>query len=282
MILSKVFSFAQRGNRLRFVLITSAFLYIGFLILAPLSALVRAVFLSGIGSLGKILLHPDVIHAFCLTLLLALGAVVINTFFGLIVAWVMVRHHFPGKKFLNGLIDLPFAVSPVVVGYVLFLLFGRDGWFGQLDEWMGIPILFSWPSMLAATVFVSLPFVVREVMPVLQEIGTDQDQASYTLGANQWQTFFRVLLPSIRWGLLYGMTLTFARSLGEFGAVFVVSGAITQQTETATLFIYRSVEEREYLAGYGVALILAVLSFCILFLIEYLKKKEEKRLSHGH
>ncbi len=278
----KLFSFSEKGAKLRVVLISVVVLYIGVLVVAPLSALVRAVLLSDVGSLGKVLLQPDVFYAFGLTLALALAAVVLNTFFGLIVAWVMVRHHFPGKKFLNGLIDLPFAVSPVVVGYVLFLLFGRDGWFGSLDNWIGIPILFSWPSMLAATVFVSLPFVIREVMPVLQEIGTDQDQASYTLGANQWQTFWRVLLPSIRWGLLYGMTLTFARSLGEFGAVFVVSGAITQQTETATLFIYRSVEEREYLAGYSVALILAGLSFCILFLIEYLKKKEEKRLTHGH
>lgn len=263
----KLFSFDQKGSWGRLGLGLLVFLYVGILILAPLGALVKATFSQGIVPFLTTFTHADVIHAFALTLALAFGAVLVNTFFGLLVAWVLVRHEFWGKRFFNALIDLPFAVSAVVVGYIMFLLFGREGW-------LTLPILFSWPSMFLVTVFVSLPFVVREVMPVLHEIGTDQDQAAFTLGASRWQTFWKVLLPSLRWGLVYGMTLTFARALGEFGAVFVVSGAISQQTETATLFIYRSIEEREYLAGYSVALVLAGLSFTILFLIEYAKKRE--------
>jgi len=255
-------------------LFSIVFIYVGALIVAPLSALVVAVFSNGVGPFFRTLTQPDVVHAFALTLGIAFATVLVNSLFGMIVAWVLVRHEFPGKRLLNGLIDLPFAVSPVVVGLVLFLLFGKGGWFGGLENWTGFQILFSWPGMFLVTVFVSFPFVVREVMPVLREMGTDQDQAAFTLGANRWQTFWNVLLPGLRWGLVYGMTLTFARSLGEFGAVFVVSGAITQQTETATLFIYRAIEERDYMAGYSIALVLAAISFTVLFLIEYAKKKE--------
>lgn len=270
----KLFALNQKGAWRRIAFVAAVLIYVGLLVLAPLGGLVYSVFAGGIASIVKVLVQPDVVHAFALTLGIAFAAVLTNAFFGLLTAWVMVRHEFWGKRFLNGLIDLPFAVSPVVVGYMLFLLFGREGWFSGLQASTGLQILFSWPAMYLATVFVSFPFVVREVMPVLHEIGTDQDQAAFTLGAGRWQTFWYVLLPGIRWGLVYGMTLTFARALGEFGAVFVVSGAITQQTETATLFIYRAIEERDYLASYSVALMLAALSFIVLFLIEYAKKKE--------
>ncbi len=271
----KLFSFEQKGAWVRHLLLAVVLVYVGLLLLAPLGTLFFETFAQGVGVIWRALTQPDVLHSLWLTLWLAAAAVVVNTFFGLIVAWVLVRHRFWGRGFLNGIIDLPFAVSPVVAGYMFILLFGKSGWFAGIASWF--PILFSWPSMLLATIFVSLPFVIREVMPVLEEAGVDQDQAAFTLGASSWQTFWRVTLPSIRWGLIYGITLTLARSLGEFGAVLVVSGAVSGKTETATLFIYRALEERQKIAAYSVALTLAAISFFILFLLEIVKKKRQNR-----
>lgn len=271
----KLFSFEQKGAWARHLLLVVVLIYVGLLLLAPLTTLLFQTFSQGAGAVWRALIHPDVLHSLWFTLWLALGAVVVNTFFGVMVAWVLVRHRFWGRRFFNGIVDLPFAVSPVVAGYMFILLFGKSGWFAGMASWFPFPILFSWPSMLLATIFVSLPFVIREVMPVLEEAGVDQDQAAFTLGASSWQTFWRVTLPSIRWGLIYGITLTLARSLGEFGAVLVVSGAVSGKTETATLFIYRALEERQKIAAYSVALALAAISFLILFMLEYVKKRRQ-------
>src|SRR6185369_4182594 len=173
---------------------------------------------------------PAAINALKLTMLLSVGATVLNTVFGTCVAWVMVRDDFPGKRIVNGLIDLPFAVSPVIAGFMLILLFGRGGWFTPVADALDWKVVFALPGMLIATTFVSIPFVVREVMPVLEQIGVEPELAAYTMGASSWQTFRLVTLPAIRWGVLYGVSLTFARALGEFGAVLVVGGGVARLT----------------------------------------------------
>jgi len=174
-------------------------------------------------------------------------------------------------------VDLPFAISPVIAGLMLILLFGRGGWLQALPDTLGIPIVFALPGMFLATAFVSLPFVVREVMPVLRHLGTEGEEAAYTLGASPWKAFWLVTLPAIKWGMLYGISLTFARALGEFGAVLVVSGGVSGMTETATLFIFRSMDDRNYAAAYAMALVLALISFALLMLIELSKSKIRER-----
>ncbi|HVF28380.1 MAG TPA: sulfate ABC transporter permease subunit, partial [Pyrinomonadaceae bacterium] len=216
---------------------------------------------------------PDALSALKLTLLLSVGATVINIICGIVVAWVLVRDDFAGKRFVNGLVDLPFAVSPVIAGLMIILLFGRNGWLSQLTDALGVKIVFAWPGMLLATMFVSLPFVVREVMPVLEQTGTEQEHAAYTMGATGWQAFWHITLPSIRWGLLYGISLTFARCIGEFGAVLVGSGGVSGLTETSTLFIFRSLDDRNYVAAYTTAGLLAAISFFILIGMEILRKR---------
>lgn len=257
------------------ILITAALAYLALLVLVPIAAIFQGAFMSGLAPFVEALNQPDVLQAFWLTLLLAAGAVLINAIFGTVVAWVLVRAKFVGFSFLNGIIDLPFVVSPVIAGYMIILLFGRQGWFAPFVQATGFPIAFAWPGMLLVTIFVSLPFIPREVMPVLRQIGTEPEEAAFTLGASNWQTFWRVILPSIRWGILYGITLTLARALGEFGAVLVVGGAIIRKTETATLYIYRALDERQYIGAYSAAVMLAVISFIVLLGMELLKKRTE-------
>jgi sulfate transport system permease protein len=216
-----------------------------------------------------------VIHAFWLSVMLALGAVVVNAIFGTLVAWVLVRQDFWGKGFFNALIDLPFVVSPVITGYMILLLFGRGSWLGPLLEATGLKVAFDVPGMLLVTVFVALPFTIREVMPVLREVGIEPEQAAHTLGASGLRTFLRVTMPAIRWGLLYGVTLTLARALGEFGGVLVAGGAVTGKTETATLFIYRALDERQEISAYAVAVVLAVVSFTVLIGMEMVRHRTE-------
>lgn len=259
----------------RYLLIALVLTYVGILLLLPLLAIVQGAFAQGVGAFFASLNHPEVWRAFWLSLLLALGAVLLNGFFGLVIAWVLVRQRFRGRAIMNGLIDLPFAVSPVIAGYMVILLFGRSGWFAEWVATTGIRIVFSLPGMFLVTVFVSLPFVIREVMPVLEEIGTDSEQAAFTLGASGWTTFRRVTLPAIQWGILYGLTLTLARALGEFGAVLVVGGSVQGVTETATLFIFRSMEERQYIGAYAASLVLGVVSFIVLIGMETLRRKNE-------
>jgi sulfate/thiosulfate transport system permease protein len=217
------------------------------------------------------------VHAFKLTLIITVIAVPLNTIFGIVCALAIVRRRFPGAGIVNAIVDLPLAVSPVVVGLSLFLLYGRTGWFGAWFARHGTQILFALPSMVIATIFVSLPFVAREVVPTLREIGDEQEQAARTLGASGWQTFWRITLPSIRWAVIYGVVLTTARCLGEYGAVAVVSGHIEGQTETATLRVQDAYDNYNQSGAYGIALVLAALSVVVLLTMTLLKPKEEAR-----
>lgn len=226
-----------------------------------------------IGHIAAALTTREALTAFGLTLTLAAAATVINVVFGTVIAWILVRQRFRLRGLVNGLIDLPFAVSPVVAGYMLLLLYGRGGWFGGLTQAVGTPVAFAFPGALLATVFVSLPFVVREVIPVLEEIGFEQDQAAATLGAGPWQTFRLVTLPGLKWALLYGAVLTAARALGEYGAVAVVGGAVAGKTETATLFVDRMLLERREPTAYAASLGLVLLSLAFLVILELLKRR---------
>ena len=214
-------------------------------------------------------------HAFYLTLVMVAVAVPLNTIFGVLAALAIVRQRFRGRALFNAAIDLPFAVSPVVVGLALLLVYGsRDGWIGDWLAEQGIRVIFSTPGMILATMFVSLPFVAREVIPVLREIGTEQEQAAATLGAGPMQTFFRVTLPAIRWGVAYGVVLTTARALGEFGAVSIVSGKLSGQTETATLFVENRFQRFDETGAYAASVVLALLALVTLLAMNLIKPKE--------
>jgi sulfate/thiosulfate transport system permease protein len=241
--------------------------YLGLLLLAPVGMIFYKTFEHGIAPPFEAVTSPDALHAIYLTLLMVAVAVPLNTVFGVGCALLLVRHRWWGNPIIDGIINLPFAISPVVIGLSLFLLYGDDGWFGPtLSEW-GFEVLFSVPGMILASIFVSLPFVVRETVPVLQEIGTEQEQAASTLGANAWQTFWRVTLPAIRWGVAYGVVLTTARVLGEFGAVTIVSGSISGETETLPLFVAKSFEQFDEQGAYAGAIVLALLAFTTLLLM---------------
>jgi sulfate transport system permease protein len=200
----------------------------------------------------------------------------VTTVFGVVVALVIARDKFIGRSLLNALVDLPFAVSPVIVGLMVVLLFGRGGWFEPFFTSRGIQVIFALPSMVIVTIFIAIPFVIREVVPVLRETGVDEDEAARTLGASPLQTFFRITLPNIRWGLAYGIALSAARALGEVGAVLIVSGAIQGQTETATLYVMRALENRQTVEAYLVALSLAAVSVVILTVIEFMRRKQRQ------
>jgi len=247
--------------------------WFAILILVPALALVRVALAGGVGSFVEALAAPDARRAFGLTMAITLLATLVNTVFGLAFAMVLVRHKFWGKTLVDGLVDLPFAVSPIIAGLMLVILFGPQGWLGRpLDSW-GIRVIYSWPGMLLATLFVTLPFVVREVVPVLGEFGVEQEEVAYTLGAGRWRTFRQVTLPSIRWGLAYGVTLTVARSLGEFGALLVVSGNILGRTQTATLYVHDGIESFNAEGAYAATLLLAGVSFVMLIGMEALRKR---------
>jgi sulfate transport system permease protein len=246
---------------------TLAFGYLGALLLAPVGLIFWKTFEHGLGPPIDAMTSPDALHAIWLTLLMVAVAVPLNTVFGVGCALLLVRHRWRGNAAIDGIINLPFAISPIVIGLSLYLLYGNTGWFGPtLSEW-GFKVLFSIPGMILASVFVSLPFVVRETVPVLQEIGTEQEQAASTLGANAWQTFWRVTLPTIRWGVAYGVVLTTARVLGEFGAVTIVSGSISGQTETLPLFVAKSFDNFNEQAAYAGAIVLALLALTTLLLM---------------
>jgi sulfate transport system permease protein len=249
--------------------------YLFALLLIPVILIFFKAFDDGIAHAWESVTTPDAIHAFYLTVLIAGIAVPLNTIFGIACALVLVRHNFRGKAILNGLIDLPFAVSPVVIGLSLVLVYGSvDGWFGPWLAEQGIRVIFSVPGMVLATIFVSLPFVVREVAPVLQEIGDDQEQAAATLGASGWQTFWRITLPSIRWGVTYGVVLATARAIGEFGAVAVVSGKIEGKTETATLLVENQYEHFDVAGAYAAALVLAVMALMVLLAMNLIQRRD--------
>ena len=231
-------------------------------------------FENGLQPVLDALQDPMAQHALFLTVVIAAIAVPLNTVFGVFCALLLVRRSFPGKAFLNALIDVPFAVSPIVVGLALVLVYGRTGWFGGWLMDSGIRVIFAWPSMVLATIFVSLPFVVREVVPVLQEVGVEQDQAAHTLGATTWQTFWRITLPAIRAGVTYGVILTTARALGEFGAVSIVSGKIAGRTSTLTVHVEEQFQQFDLVGAYTSSLVLAVIALVIVLGMTLLKPKE--------
>jgi sulfate transport system permease protein len=232
-------------------------------------------FEHGIGAVWDSVTTPAAIHAFWLTIEVTAIAVPLNTAFGIVTALVLARGSFRGKWLLDALIDLPFAVSPVVIGLSLILVYGTTGWFGEDLASAGIQVIFSVPGIVLATLFVSLPFVVREVEPVLREVGDDQEQAAATLGASAWQTFWRITLPSIRWGVAYGVVLSVARCIGEFGAVSVVSGKISGQTETLTLLVEKRFGNFDVAGAYAASALLALIAFTTLLLMTVVKPRRE-------
>ena len=265
----------NRGKWVRRGLITIVIGYVGVVILAPLIALASGAFENGIGAILEAFDNSLVLTSFWNTLWISLIVVVVHAVFGTIVSWVFVRHRFPGRGLINGLVDVPFAVSPVVAGYMLLLLFGRNGLLAPLVEATGIRVAFAFPGMVLATLFVTMPFMIRELVPVLEAFDIRQEKAAATLGANSWQTFWRVTFPALRWGLIYGVTLTFARALGEFGAVLVIGGAAQGKLMTTTLFIYHALEERDYIAAYSAALALGLLSLALVLGSDWLRSRRK-------
>jgi sulfate/thiosulfate transport system permease protein len=264
----------MRRNKLTLRFIALGYLFL--LLAAPVGLVFFRTFEHGFGPAWDAVTTPEAQHAFWLTLVMVGVAVPINTVFGVITAIVLVRHRFPGKALMNAAIDLPFAVSPVVIGLALILVYGNTGWFGGWLTEQGIQVIFSYPGMILATIFVSLPFVVREVVPVLREIGIEQEQAASTLGSTWWQTFWRITLPSIRWGLTYGVVLATARALGEFGAVSVVSGKLSGETETATLFVEQRFHQFDLTGAYAASVVLALMAVAVLLSMNLLNTRRSQ------
>jgi sulfate/thiosulfate transport system permease protein len=255
------------------VLIGTALVYLLLILFLPTLNVVATAFKGGVGSFLQTLVAPDFIHAAQLTLVTALITIPLNVIFGLCAAWAIARNRFPGRTLLLSILDLPFSISPVVAGLMLILLYGNNGWFGSLLQALNIKVIFAFPGIVLATIFITLPFVAREVIPVLEETGTDQEEAAKTLGANDWQVFWRVTLPSIRWGLLYGVILTNARAMGEFGAVAVVSGNLVGRTQTLPLFVEDAYKQYQTQAAFAAAVVLTGLAVVTLVLKELLERK---------
>ncbi len=242
--------------------------YLAIILVAPVGLIFWRAFEHGLHPFWAAVSNPTAVHALKLTLEVTLIAVPLNTAFGILCALAIVRHRLPGMGLVNAFVDLPLALSPVVVGLALYLLYGRDGWFGGLP----FQVLFALPSMVLATIFVSLPFVVREVVPVLREIGTDQEEAAATLGSSALTTFRRITLPAIRWAVAYGVVLTAARSLGEFGAVSIVSGGIAGRTQTLTQYVQASYENFDQTGAYAASVLLAALAITTLLLMTVVRR----------
>jgi sulfate transport system permease protein len=252
--------------------------YLFLLVIWPIALVVRATFSGGVGPVLDALSQPDVLFAFQLTLAVAFWAVVINTAFGVGISLLLVRYTFPGRRALSALVDLPLSVSPVVVGLALLLVYGQTGWIGGALESVGLQVIYAPPGIILATAFVSLPLVIRELVPVLTEIGTDQEQAARSLGASPWQAFWRITLPAIKWALLYGVVLSLARSLGEFGAVKVVSGGVAFRTQTATLLVeerYQQFGAENTTVAYAAAFVLTLIAVIALLIVTSLRPQEE-------
>ena len=251
--------------------------YVFLLVAWPTALVFKNALADGLGAMLETFSDPEISHAISLTLTITVWAVLINLVFGLTISILLVRYDFPGKRVLSALIDVPLAISPVVVGLALVLVYnGRDGWFGPQLEEAGFQVIFSTPGMIMATVFVALPLVIREVVPVLEEIGDDQEQAARSLGANAVQVFRRITMPGIKWAVVYGVVLSFARSLGEFGAVKIVSGNITGQSQTATLSVEETYQNFQQQASYSIAALLAFAAMACLVIVAILRPKEPK------
>ncbi len=251
--------------------------YLFFLVAWPVYLVGKNTFADGMDNLTGILEDPDIIHALSLTVRVALIAVAINTVFGVGISILLVRYDLPGKRWLSALLDLPLSVSPIVVGLSLVLVYGgRTGWFGPTLQSAGFDIIFATPGIVLATEFVALPLVIREVVPVLEEVGEEQEQAARSLGANALQTFLRITLPSIKWGVIYGVVLSLARSLGEFGAVKVVSGNVLGDTRTATLVVEEKYLNFDKGGAYATAFLLALVAVACIIVVSALRPKEDR------
>jgi sulfate/thiosulfate transport system permease protein len=272
-------SIARRGptkprfNWVPAILIGSSLTYLSLILYLPAANVFYQAFHKGISPFLDNLSRPEFFSAVKVSLSLTLVAVPINTIFGLCAAMSIARNQFRGRNLLLSIIDLPFAISPVVTGLMMMLLYGGQGWFGGWLNANDINIVFAFPGMALATAFVSMPFVVREVIPVLEEAGTNEEEAARTLGANDWQVFWRVTLPNIRWGLMYGVLLTNARAMGEFGAVSVVSGNISNATQSLPLYVEDAYKQYETEVAFSAAVLLAFLAVITLFLKEIIERK---------
>ena len=256
-------------------LVVTAYLF--FLVAWPVSLVATNTFANGFESISALFSDPDMVVALQLSAYVAVWSVVINTLFGVGISLLLVRHEFPGKRLLNALLDIPLSVSPIVVGLALVLVYGgRNGWFGPFLLDAGFQVIFSTPGIVMATTFVALPLMIREIVPVLEEIGTEQEQAAESLGANGLQRFWRITLPSIKWGITYGVVLTLARSLGEFGAVKVVSGNVLGQTRTATLAVEEKYLNFDQQGAYAIAFLLAMVSVACIVIVAIIRPKSHK------
>lgn len=260
----------------RRLLIAAVLLWFAALILIPGAALVRQAFSKGWGPLAAALADPAVRRSFGMSLGITAVATLVNTVFGIAMALVLVRQRFFGRSLVDGVVDMPFAVSPIVAGLMLIVLYGPESPVGGWLESRGFQVIYAVPGMVLATMFVTVPFVVRELVPVLRELGEEYEQAAHTLGAGRWRTFWSVTLPSIRWGVAYGVTLTVARCLGEFGAVLVVSGNVIGRTQTATLLINEGIDSYHPEGAYAASLVLAAASFVLLVGMDLLRARLER------
>ena len=254
------------------------------ILLIPLGFILYQTFEHGFSTFWTAVTSEEALHALWLTVLITAITVPLNAIFGVAAALILVRRRVPGRPLISALIDLPLALSPVVVGLCIVFAWGNNGWFGPYAEDAGIQVLFAVPGMVLATIFVCIPFVVREVVPVLREVGTDQEEAAATLGANSMQTFWRITLPAIRWGVIYGVILTTARAIGEYGAVAVVSGQISGNTETMTLFVkqqYDQLGTDARVGAYGASVVLILLAIIVVVLMNLLNRKGGGRGYHG-
>jgi sulfate transport system permease protein len=263
----------------RYALRAVALAYLAVLVAFPIVTIAWRTFEPGFGAFWDSIRTPAAISALNLSLLIVAIVVPLNVVFGVVTALALARGRFPGRRLLSGIVDLPFAVSPIVVGVALIMLWGADGWFGGLES-LGVKVIFGLPGMVIATLFVTLPFVVREVEPVLREIGTEQEQAAATLGASAWQTFSRITLPAIRWGLTYGIVLTAARALGEFGAVIMVSSGFPGVSQTLTLLVHaRYIDDHNTHGAYAAATLLMMIALVILLLMTIVDSRRPERNS---
>lgn len=269
----------KRASWTRYVVPALALSYLGVVLLAPLIGLVEAVWESGLADVLTALTKPSAMEAIQMTGTLVICSALINGVVGTAAALVLVRQRFRSREWINALFDLPIAISPVMIGLGFLLLVGRQGVLGPVLDDLGIKITFAFPGLLIGTLFVTLPYTVREVSYVLEELGTSEEEAAATLGASPLFTFWKVTLPNIRLGLFYGLLMTIARTVGEFGAVLVLGGSISGRTQTASTFIHDAIEERQPAEAYGMALLLSLVSIVLLLLLEQFKKQ---RGSHGH
>jgi sulfate transport system permease protein len=265
----------SRGARLSMRVVALGYLFV--LVGVPIGVILWRTFSPGLSEFVASISTPAAQSALNLSLLIVAVVVPINVVFGVATALALVRGRFRGRGILQAVVDLPFAVSPIVAGVALIMLWGSAGWFGALDR-AGFKVIFGLPGMIVATIFVTLPFVVREVEPVLHEIGLDQEQAASTLGANGWQTFWRITLPAIRWGLTYGVVLTVARALGEFGAVIMVSSGFAGISQTLTLLVHsRYIDDHNTYGAYAAATLLMGIALVVLLLMTVLDRKRSDR-----